>query len=65
MSHDQFPTKLAYTVRQFCDGVGIGHTKFYQEVSEGRIKTVKCGSRTLVTATEATRYIAALSENVA
>lgn len=60
MSLELSPGKLAYTVRQFCDGVGIGHTKFYQEVSEGRIKTVKCGKRTLVTADEAQRFVSSL-----
>lgn len=62
MSLEHSPGKLAYTVRQFCEGIGIGHTKFYQEVSEGRIKIKKCGKRSLVTVEEAQRYVASLPE---
>lgn len=56
------PGKLAYTVSEFCSAVGIGATKFYELVSAGQINIKKCGKRTLVTAEEAQRFVASLSE---
>lgn len=65
MSIEHSPTRLAYSVRQFCSDVGIGRSKFYQLVSAGEIKTVKCGTKTLVTAIEAQRFVASLKQAVA
>ena len=38
----------AMTVKEFCGKYRIGTTKFYEEVKAGRLRAVKCGSRTLV-----------------
>jgi excisionase family DNA binding protein len=38
----------AMSVKEFCEKYGIGTTKFYEEVKAGRLRAVKCGSRTLV-----------------
>lgn len=62
MRNEYLSGKLTYTVAAFCDAVGIGATKFYELVKAGEIKTVKCGKRTLVTADEAERFVASLSE---
>lgn len=62
MSLEHSPGKLAYTIREFCGAVGIGVTKFYDEVNAGRITIKKCGKRSLVTAAEAERYVASLPE---
>jgi hypothetical protein len=38
----------AMSVKEFCKKYRIGTTKFYEEVKVGRLRAVKCGSRTLV-----------------
>jgi Helix-turn-helix domain len=40
--------KRAYTRPEFCDVHGIGQTKFYEEVKEGRLKVRKVGRKTIV-----------------
>lgn len=65
MSIEHSPARLAFTVRHFCSAVGIGRSKFYQLVSSGEIKIVKCGSKTLITAPEAERFVASLERAAA
>jgi excisionase family DNA binding protein len=38
----------AMSVKEFCEKYRIGTTKFYEEVKSGRLRAVKCGTRTLV-----------------
>jgi excisionase family DNA binding protein len=49
--------RLAFRVRCFCESVGIGRTKFYELVRDGKIKTVIIGGRRLVPADEAQRLV--------
>jgi excisionase family DNA binding protein len=42
--------KLAYTIAEACDAVGIGRTKLYELIGEGRVKTRKIGARTVIPA---------------
>jgi excisionase family DNA binding protein len=51
------PNRLAFRVKPFCEAVGIGRTKFYELVRNGKIKTVVIGGRRLVPAAEARRLI--------
>jgi excisionase family DNA binding protein len=48
---------LAYRVKHFHQAVGLGKTKFYELLREGKIKTVVIGGRRLVPADEAQRLI--------
>jgi excisionase family DNA binding protein len=48
---------LAYRVKQFCDSVGLGKTKFYELVRAGKIRTIVIGGRRLVPADEAERLV--------
>jgi len=48
---------LAYRIKHFCQAVGLGKTKFYELLREGKIKTVVIGGRRLVPADEAQRLI--------
>jgi excisionase family DNA binding protein len=41
---------VLFSVDEFCARKGIGRTFFYRELAAGRIKTVKIGSRTKITA---------------
>jgi excisionase family DNA binding protein len=43
----------ALTVREFCERYRLGHTKAYEEINSGRLRAVKCGSRTLILARDA------------
>jgi hypothetical protein len=43
----------AMTVKQFGSRYHLGHTKIYEEISAGRLRAVKCGSRTLILARDA------------
>lgn len=48
---------LAFRVQPFCKSIGIGRTKFYELVRDGKIKTVVIGGRRLVPADEAQRLV--------
>jgi len=47
--------RLAFRVQSFCQSIGIGRTKFYELVRDGKIKTIVIGGRRLVPAEEAQR----------
>ncbi len=40
----------AITVREFCERYRLGHSKTYEEIAAGRLRAVKCGTRTLLLA---------------
>jgi hypothetical protein len=40
-------TKLLHPIPEACQIIGIGHTKFYEEVKRGRILLVKVGNKSL------------------
>ena len=52
--------KPLYTVQEASNLLRVGKTKFYEELAAGRIKAVKSGQRTLVTAQAVKDWIAAL-----
>lgn len=49
--------RLAFRVQPFCKSIGIGRTKFYELMRDGKIKTVVIGGRRLVPADEAQRLV--------
>lgn len=51
------PPRRARTVADFCGKLSISRSHFYDLVSEGRIKTIKIGGRTLVPETELERLV--------
>lgn len=53
--------KQAYDVPTFCQLFSIGKTRTYQEIKEGRLKIVKVGKRTLITAHAASEWLNNLS----
>jgi len=42
--------RAAYRIDEFCASTGLSRSKVYEEIAAGRLKAVKCGSRTLITA---------------
>jgi excisionase family DNA binding protein len=41
-------TKRALTRKEFCEQYGVGQTRFYEEVKEGRLPVRKVGRKTIV-----------------
>lgn len=48
--HIQESPKLAFTVVEACHAIGIGRSKLYELIGQGRIETRKIGSRTIIPA---------------
>jgi excisionase family DNA binding protein len=42
--------KLAFTIAEACHAIGIGRSKLYELIGEGRVETRKIGSRTIIPA---------------
>ena len=58
--HNGASQRINYRVNDFLRDFGIGRTKFYQLVRAGNIRTVKCGSRTLIPCSAAREFQEAL-----
>ena len=54
--------KAAYTISEFMAAYGIGKTKTYQEINEGRLRIRKVGKRTLVAKVDADNWLNSLPE---
>jgi len=48
------------SISEACDIAGIGRTKIYEAISEGRLKARKLGKRTLVLRTDLQAFLADL-----
>jgi predicted site-specific integrase-resolvase len=53
-------TKNAYRPKEFCERNTIGPTTFYKEIKAGRLKVLKCGKATFVTAEQEREWLASL-----
>lgn len=51
---------LAYRVTDACRVVGIGRTRLYALIAEGRIEARACGGRTLIPAASLREFLANL-----
>ena len=50
-------TKRAYQVEEFCQAYGIGKSKMYEEISDGRLHALRVGRRLLIAADDAERWL--------
>jgi hypothetical protein len=48
---------LAFSLSEFCRIAKVGRTKVYEDARAGRLRILKNGKRSIVTADEARRYI--------
>jgi len=48
MQNEKTQQPIFVSVREGEKAINLGHTKFYELIKTGRIKTVKIGTRTLV-----------------
>lgn len=53
--------KLSYTIPQLVQATGIGRTKIFAEIKNRRLRSVKCGSRTLITVADAKAWLERLA----
>ena len=52
--------RLSYRIAEFSEATGICRTRLYEEISAGRLRTVKLGRCTLVMAEDAQAFLANL-----
>jgi excisionase family DNA binding protein len=52
--------KKAYDIPSFCRAYSIGRTRVYQEIKEGRLKSVKSGRRSLIPTYAAEEWLRSL-----
>lgn len=50
-------TKLAYSIAEFCQLVGLGRTGTFKEIRLQRLKAIKVGRRTLIPAAEVLAWL--------
>lgn len=48
--HTNSTPKLAFTIPEACHAIGIGRSKMYELISQGRVETRKIGKRTIIPA---------------
>ncbi|TWB62233.1 helix-turn-helix domain-containing protein [Nitrospirillum viridazoti] len=56
----QTVARVVYSVEEFCTATNTSRSTFYREVNAGRLKPLKRGRRTMITAEEAARWLASL-----
>ena len=57
-----FLTKAAYSIEEFCELVSLGRSKAFGEIRSGRLRVVKAGRRSLITAQEVTAWLERLAD---
>ena len=65
MSRIPNPNKIAYSIIEFCELVGIGRSRAYEEIKAGRLPILKCGRRTLIAKEAVNEWLARLSARCA
>lgn len=53
--------KLAYSIAEFCELVGLGRTGAFKEIRERRLRAVKVGRRTLIPVAEVKAWLDSLA----
>jgi excisionase family DNA binding protein len=54
--------RLAYPINDLAEAIGVGRSKLYEEIRDGRLQAKKLGSRTLITAKAAREYLSNLPD---
>ena len=53
-------TKSAYTINEAVNEIGIGRTKLYAEIKDGKIQIRKIGRKSIILADELLKYLNSL-----
>ena len=56
------PTKLGYSVDSLAEAADSSRSVIYEEIATGRLKAKKLGSRTIIPADEAKRWLDSLPD---
>jgi len=56
------PSRLAYSVDRFCEDTDTGRSKVYELIRAGKLRAKKLGSKTLILAEDADRFLASLPD---
>jgi excisionase family DNA binding protein len=59
------PSRLAYSIDRFCEDTDTGRSKVYELIRTGRLRAKKFGSKTLILAEDADRFLASLPDMTA
>ena len=51
------PEKLAYSIPEFCEVVGLKRSTVYEEIKDGRLIARKARGRTIILPTDARNYL--------
>jgi excisionase family DNA binding protein len=54
--------QLAYGIPDACRVSGLGRSMLYVEIAAGRLRAVKCGSRTLILRSDLERFLGGLPD---
>jgi excisionase family DNA binding protein len=57
---DKAVSKLAFTVEEACEAVGLGRSYIYEAMSNGRLRSFKAGRRRLVSRAALVEFISAM-----
>jgi excisionase family DNA binding protein len=52
--------KLAYSINEACSALGLGRTKLYELVSDGKIPTRRVGGRVIIAGADLVAFLEAL-----
>ncbi len=56
--------KVASSIPETADEVGVGRSRLYEEIAAGRLKARKVGARTIILHTDRDAWLASLPEAV-
>ena len=56
--------KRAYSIPEVCRTASIGRTRLYSEISEGRLRAVKVGRRTLIRTEDLDTWLRSLGNSL-
>jgi excisionase family DNA binding protein len=51
-------SKIAYSIKEACQATSLGRTTLYKLISEGKLGTIKVGTRTLIPADSLESFLA-------
>lgn len=57
--------QLTVTIPQACAKTGLGRSTIYRLINDGKLRRLKCGTRTLIRVSDIEAYIDSLTENAA
>jgi excisionase family DNA binding protein len=52
--------KLAYTINEACEAIGVGRTTIYEEIALGNLLACKVHKRTIIRADDLERFLRSL-----